>query len=65
MAKFTITIEDLPKGDKNLILIHMEPLEKSDEKYPTPAEYITCLLLEMVDKIQKGAAIDSLSEVPN
>jgi hypothetical protein len=65
VAKFTLTIEDLPEGDKDLILIQMDTAEKSESEEPTPAEYITCLLLEIVDKIQKGAAIDSLSEVQN
>ena len=43
----------------------MDTLNKSDDEVPTPAEYITCLILEMVDQIQIGAAIDSLSEVQN
>ena len=65
MAKFTLTIEDSPEGNKELLLIHMDTLNKSDDEVPTPAEYITCLILEMVDQIQIGAAIDSLSEVQN
>lgn len=65
MAKFTLTIEDLPEGDKDLLTIQMEIVEKSEDEEPTPAEYITCLILEIVSQIQKGAAIDSLSEVQN
>jgi len=65
VAKFTLTIEDLPEGSEDLLTIKMDVIEKSDDETPTPAEYITCLILEIVDQIQKGASIDSLSEVQN
>lgn len=65
MAKFTLTIEDLPKGNADILEILMDVIEKNDGEEPTPAEYITCLLMEMVDQVRKGAVIDTLSEVQN